>query len=304
MRASLRHRHGRRVGNRRIAHDGICSAAIARNSFRHFAKRGYSLGYILAAIVARFVLPTWGWRPMFWLGGLPALLAFYISRARSGIGSVETTSRAIDGCGAQDCGNAVEKFSVSRFADDVHDVSLARHAGFVSRFSRHCPQTRSRHAIVHGDGLYNVGAIVGAIFFGQFSDRLGRRSHDDLRDVPGIAGDSNMGVWNIARRAGHWILPDAGRSASGAWGVIPVHLSELSADETRGLVPGLAYQLGILIAAPTNSVEFMLREHVGYQWAIAGFEIVTIAVLIVTIALGKERKGRSFHQTAEIPIAT
>ena len=69
-----------------------------------------------------------------------------------------------------------------------------------------------------------------------------------------------------------------------------------SLDETRGLVPGLAYQLGILIAAPTNTVEFLLREHVGYQWALAGFEIVTIAVLIVTLLLGKERKGRSFHQ--------
>ena len=49
----------------------------------------------------------------------------------------------------------------------------------------------------------------------------------------------------------------------GAWGVIPVHLNELSADETRGLVPGLAYQLGILIAAPTNSIEFALRGACG-----------------------------------------
>ena len=76
------------------------------------------------------------------------------------------------------------------------------------------------------------------------------------------------------------------------------------AEERRGLIPGLTYQLGILIAAPTNSVEFMLREHVGYQWALAGFEVVTIAVLIVTIALGKERKGRSFHRTAEMPVST
>ena len=90
----------------------------------------------------------------------------------------------------------------------------------------------------------------------------------------------------------------------GAWGVIPVHLNELSPDETRGLVPGLAYQLGILIAAPTNSVELLLQEHVGYQWALAGFEIVTIGVLIVTIALGKERKGRSFHRAVEVPVST
>src|SRR5439155_5290804 len=39
---------------------------------------GYSIGYLLAAVAARFVLPAWGWRAMFWVGGAPALLAFYI----------------------------------------------------------------------------------------------------------------------------------------------------------------------------------------------------------------------------------
>src|SRR5438105_5528887 len=38
---------------------------------------GYSIGYLLAAVAARFVLPAWGWRAMFWVGGAPALLAFY-----------------------------------------------------------------------------------------------------------------------------------------------------------------------------------------------------------------------------------
>ncbi len=99
-----------------------------------------------------------------------------------------------------------------------------------------------------------------------------------------------VGIWYlrcIVLAIGSFLM-QAG--VQGAWGVIPVHLSELSPDETRGLVPGLAYQLGILIAAPTNSVELLLQEHIGYQWALAGFEIVTIGVLIVTIALGKEQK--------------
>src|SRR6516162_6004520 len=39
---------------------------------------GYSIGYLLAALAYRFVLPTWGWRSMFWLGAVPALLALYI----------------------------------------------------------------------------------------------------------------------------------------------------------------------------------------------------------------------------------
>jgi SHS family lactate transporter-like MFS transporter len=169
---------------------------------------------------------------------------------------------------------------------------------FLGSVHKFTPAMQSYMAI-----LYNIGAIVGAIVFGQFSEKLGRRvtmiaaMSLALLVIPFWAFGSSLVVLAIGS-----FLMQAG--VQGAWGVIPVHLSELSADETRGLVPGLAYQLGILIAAPTNSVEFMLREHVGYQWALAGFEIVTIAVLIVTIALGKERKGRSFHKPAEAPVST
>jgi SHS family lactate transporter-like MFS transporter len=80
----------------------------------------------------------------------------------------------------------------------------------------------------------------------------------------------------------------------GAWGVIPAHLNELSPDQTRGLLPGLAYQLGILIASPVNSIEYALRSRFGYGWALAGFQTVNIALLITVLALGHERKGRSF----------
>jgi MFS transporter, SHS family, lactate transporter len=82
----------------------------------------------------------------------------------------------------------------------------------------------------------------------------------------------------------------------GAWGVIPVHLNELSADAARGLMPGLSYQLGILIAAPTNSIQYALRDHIGYQWALAGFEIVTILTLAILLAVGTEAHGRKFHE--------
>jgi SHS family lactate transporter-like MFS transporter len=71
-------------------------------------------------------------------------------------------------------------------------------------------------------------------------------------------------------------------------------LNELSADAARGLMPGLAYQLGILIASPTNSIQYALRDRFGYQRAIAGFEIVTIVVLVVLLWRGKENHSRSF----------
>ena len=64
------------------------------------------------------------------------------------------------------------------------------------------------------------------------------------------------------------------------------------------LVPGLAYQLGILFASPTNQIEDALRDKFGYCWALAGFEIaVMIALAIVTWA-GKEQKGKLFAVAA------
>jgi MFS transporter, SHS family, lactate transporter len=263
---------------------------------------GYSTGYILAAIVARFVLPTWGWRPMFWLGGLPALLAFYIS-AHVPESEAWKQHRAPSTV-------AVLRIVATQWKSFLYLVLLMTFMMFLSHGTQDLypdflgtvhkltPAMQSYMAI-----LYNIGAITGAVIFGQLSERLGRRVTMicsmtlALLVIPLWAFGSTIAVLAIGA-----FLMQAG--VQGAWGIIPVHLSELSADETRGLVPGLAYQLGILIAAPTNSVEFMLREHVGYRWALAGFEIVTIAVLIVTIALGKERKGRSFHRAAEIPVST
>lgn len=84
----------------------------------------------------------------------------------------------------------------------------------------------------------------------------------------------------------------------GAWGIIPAHLNELSPDEVRGLMPGLAYQVGILFAAGTNTIEYTLRDKVGYSWALAGFEIANILLLIAVLTLGSENKGKSFVHKA------
>ena len=80
----------------------------------------------------------------------------------------------------------------------------------------------------------------------------------------------------------------------GAWGIIPAHLNELSPDKVRGLMPGFAYQLGILFAAPTNNIEYALRDRYGYAWALAGFETANIILLAIVVALGSERKGKNF----------
>jgi SHS family lactate transporter-like MFS transporter len=161
---------------------------------------------------------------------------------------------------------------------------------FLQEIHRASSAVRANIAII-----YNIGAVVGAIIFGHFSQVAGRRKGMiaalglSLLMIPLWAFGGNLTILMCAA-----FLMQAG--VQGAWGVIPVHLNELSADATRGLMPGLTYQLGILFASPTNTIQYALRDHVGYQWAMAGFEIVTILALTVLLLFGSERHGRSFVQ--------
>ena len=253
---------------------------------------GYSIGYLLAAVAARFVLPVWGWRAMFWVGGIPALLAFYIRyqvkeseawkqhRAPT-VGSVLRTASGhwkifsylvllmtlmmFLSHGTQDL--------YPHFLRDIHNLPVA---------------TISYVAI-----LYNIGAVIGSFSFGHISENFGRRRTILLALALSLAVIPlwAFGKGLLALVIGAFLMQVG---VQGAWGIIPAHLNELSPDSVRGLMPGLAYQLGILFAAPTNNIEYALRDRFGYPWALAAFEIANILLLATVVALGSEHRGKVF----------
>ncbi|HXZ41232.1 MAG TPA: MFS transporter [Terriglobales bacterium] len=259
---------------------------------------GYSIGYLLAALAARFVLPAWGWRAMFWVGGAPALLAFYIRfRVRESEAWKQRHAPTI-GAIVRTASGHWKIFSylillmtlmmfLSHGTQDLYPDFLKSAHGFSSAVV-------SYMAI-----LYNVGAVLGAISFGHFSETLGRRKAMmlalvlSLAVIPAWAFGSSLALLAIGA-----FLMQTG--VQGAWGIIPAHLNELSPDSVRGLMPGFAYQLGILFAAGTNTIEYALRGKLGYSWALAGFEMANIALLITVLALGSEKKGKSFLREAPV----
>ena len=258
---------------------------------------GYSIGYLLAAFAARLVLPNWGWRAMFWVGGIPALLALYIRTKvpESEAWKVHRVARTIDG----------PRIAWRHKRLSLYLIVLM----FLMNCLSHGTQDLYPDFLKHGHGIaantvayvtmfYNVGAVTGAVIFGLLSERLGRRYSMlaalavALAIMPAWAFGSTLTILAL----GAFVMQ---MGVQGAWGIIPVHLNELSPPAVRGLLPGFTYQIGILFAASTPTVEFALRDHLGYAWALTSFELVVIAVLALWLFFGDERHGRSFLHEEE-----
>lgn len=268
--------------------------AEARGVVSGLLQEGYAFGYLLAA-AAYFGLFAWiGWRGMFLLGLLPALLVLYVRRH---VPESPVWSARRERVGRRPSGGW--RKLAPRF---LFLVLLMTAFNFFSHGSQDLYPTflqQQRHFSVQQTGLLtmvlNVGAILGGLFFGAASERIGRRRAiviAALLALPAIP----LWVW-----APTPLLLGVGAFAlqfmvQGAWGVVPAHINELSPDGVRGTLPGFAYQTGNLIAASTAPLLSMLalRQHGDYAGVLAIF-VAGIALLVAAItALGPEARGTRF----------
>ncbi len=141
--------------------------------------------------------------------------------------------------------------------------------------------------------LYNVGALIGTVSVGTVLRTLRPAAQHHRFVDPRDPDDSHVGVRRLAIHSRPRRLPDADRRA-GRLGRNSAHLNELSPDSIRSLFPGFVYQLGVLFGSPTGTIEYALRDHIGYQWALTTFEGLTILALIAVFAWGPEAKSKSF----------
>ena len=261
-----------------------------------FLQEGYAAGFLLAAVVAYFMLDRFGWRPMFFLGGAPALLALFI---RFFIKESEvwkkTKAESWSHLGRGIAANwklwvyltllmAMMNFS-SHGTQDMYPTFMKEFRGLDAKIY-------SQIVIV-----MMVGALVGGIVFGLASDRFGRKRMmiaamlGALAAVPLWAYSSPPRLGMIV--AGAFFMQFM---VQGAWGIIPAHLSELSPDQVRGFLPGFAYQCGNLIAASIAWAQAALAERMPYPHVMAVSVAAILVVAIVVIAQGRERPGIVFGQ--------
>ena len=259
-------------------------------------QQGYAVGYLLAALAYFAVFPRWGWRPLFFLGGLPALLALFV-RARVRESEVWEATRAGSWRGI---GRAVARnlkvFAyitllmwtmnmVSHGTQDMYPTFLERAWGFT-------PMARAALT-----AWSMVGALAGGVVCGLWSDRLGRRRTIVLALAGAAAA---IPLWAFAPGvpvlvAGAFLMQFF---VQGAWGVIPAHITELAPAAVRGFLPGFAYQCGVLLASAIAYVEARFAEHLRYAWAMALTAATVFALAAVVARLGPERRGIAFGAPA------
>lgn len=255
-------------------------------------QQGYALGYLLAAICFYTVFPRWGWRPMFFIGGLPALLGLFV-RFKVKESEVWRKTRHSNW---SNLGREI----VSHWKLFLYLTLLMMMMNFVSHGTQDMFPTflqrqwgigvHQRAAIT---AISMVGAICGGTLFGLISDRSGRRRTMIIAFVCGIAV---VPLWAYAPSVAVLVMGAflIQFMVQGAWGIIPAHLSELSPDSVRGFLPGFAYQCGVLLAGSVAYIEAILAEHTSYANAMALTAFVVFTLAAVVVALGPEKKGIEF----------
>ncbi|MHB8411476.1 MAG: MFS transporter [Candidatus Acidiferrales bacterium] len=256
-------------------------------------QEGYAFGYLLAAVAYWLVFPHFGWRAMFFIGGLPALLTLFIRSKVKESAAWKATSAHMDwGVYFRSIFRNWKRFAylvllmalmnfISHGTQDFYPTFLQSQRGYS-------PQTTALITV-----LSMIGAIAGGMLVGLYSDRRGRR-----RAMIGAAilAVALIPLWIAAPNfplilLGAFLMQFM---VQGAWGVIPAHINELSPDTLRGFFPGLAYQLGVLFAASSAYLEATMGKRMSYGHAMGIFAAIALIAGAVVIALGPEARGIAF----------
>jgi MFS transporter, SHS family, lactate transporter len=264
---------------------------------------GYPMGYLLASVAMQTLAPSLGWRSVFFVGApvavLIVVLTLFAPESEAWKHHRPASMGHIFSSLLQHKGIFVYLLMMMSVITSLSHGTQDLYPDFLKSIPGIAGNTMLGMKALYGIPiLYNIGAILGALFFGQLSQKLGRRNAVmlalviSLLSIPAWAFGTSLSVLVV----GSYLMQTG---VQGAFGVIPAHLNELSPDAVRSLFPGLVYQLGVLLASPATAVEFMLRDHFGYPWALTMFEGAVIVVMILIFWFGPEARDRSFLREPE-----
>jgi SHS family lactate transporter-like MFS transporter len=279
--------------------------AEGRGFFSGLLQEGYVVGYLMAALAYATLFPIFGWRGMFVIGALPAFLVIYIRttvdespawlQSRAARKSSDTEKHLRKDL-LQHLGSflflVVLMFALNSFSHGTQDL----YPTFLEKNRQFTPHIVGMIGIIT-----SIGALLGGIFFGTWSERIGRRRAIVIAALLAIPV---IPLWAYSHTVpmlalGGFLIQFM---VQGAWGVIPAHLNELSPAAVRGTFPGLAYQLGNLLASRNSVIQAKLAElrYGGRYPPVLAWTVMIVAVLVTVVTLsGRERRGADLANTRQ-----
>jgi SHS family lactate transporter-like MFS transporter len=275
--------------------------AEGRGFFSGLLQEGYAVGYLMAALVFGTVFRFVGWRGMFVIGALPAFLVIYIRT------KVDESPAWLQGQVAKKAASGWEKdilkylgtfaflvalmFAFNSYSHGSQDL----YPTFLTKDHKFTPQTVGFIAIIA-----NIGALLGGIVFGTWSEKIGRRKAiviAALLSIPIIP------LWAYSHTVpmlalGGFLMQFM---VQGAWGVVPAHLNELSPPAVRGTFPGFAYQLGNLLSSRNGVLQAKIAEqhYAGVFAPVLAWTLLIVATLVAVVTgSGQERRGVDLSKTS------
>jgi SHS family lactate transporter-like MFS transporter len=276
--------------------------AKTRGVISGLLQAGYPTGYLLAAVVNYFLFDVIGWRGMFMVGALPALLVLYIRRqveespafaARRHVAKKMQLGPILQRHFGLLIYAVLLMTAFNSFSHGTQDL----YPTFLKVQKQFDTATVSSIAII-----YNIGAIIGGVAFGALSQHIGRRKAIIIAALLALPVTP---LWALTSTPlllglGAFLMQVA---VQGAWGVIPVHLNELSPDEIRGTFPGVVYQLGNLLASKNQVLQAQFAEaHNNDYGQIMAWTIAGVAVVIAVLTfVGGESHNVEFGAGSKPP---
>jgi MFS transporter, SHS family, lactate transporter len=262
---------------------------------------GYPCGYLLVAVAMQTMVPAFGWRSLFLVGSIVAvvIIALTVVAPESDAWKIHqrTSVKKILGSMFEYVGLFIYLVVLMAVMLSLSHGTQDLYPDFLKSIPSLAGQRVLGMQMLFGiPVIYNIGAIAGALFFGQLSEKIGRRHSIILALLLSLL---SVPAWAF----GHSVLTLVLGSffmqtgVQGAFGVVPAHLNELSPDGVRSLFPGFVYQVGVLLTAPAVAIEYLLRDHFGYPSALTMFEVCVIVLLMVLFGFGPERLGRNFRES-------
>jgi MFS transporter, SHS family, lactate transporter len=263
-----------------------------RGIYSGLLQQGYPCGYLLAACCFRFLPESWSWRSLFFIGGLPALLAVFV-RYKVKESVVWQTNRAETWSGLGRA--AARHWKLFLYLVVLMTMMNLSSHGTQDLYPSFLEQERhfTKAQVGNTAIIYNLGAVAGGLCFGLFSDRVGRRRSMTLALLLGVGV---IPLWSSGATAASLTLGAflIQFMVQGAWGVIPAHITEVSPNAVRGFLPGFAYQCGVLLAGNAAHIEAQLSKGSSYSNAMAMTAFAAFCLGAIVIMVGPERKAATF----------